>query len=370
VIPVYSEMLERLASHPEVTGLTGMDDFVHLLLAPFCRVPVPPPGLGPTAFASFCDAVFVEATACPDRLRPYLRLCARAESQGVLNRFDFPSSDPVLDEVRSSDRCQCWLWTLTGPQGDILLRSNPLGSPVKTPRLSHSVDVPGIDLVPSSISLERRGQAYDGSSLEYPTAPGSPEDGSVRQPTLYSLSSLRYLRPSSLVREEGEEDEEAQAPPLHTPTSRRKAISRRDASLPPSSPENPRAGAGRCGHLSNKRRRSSSPETPSLFRTLASGVEPEEDEDYDDWEAPLVEVPCVSSPDARTLPKATASSSRRVAALDATIKAFMADDASEDSMDDLREAESKAQKLADMLRERIQQRMARSFREAKRKRMS
>jgi hypothetical protein len=225
--------------------------------------------------------------------------------------------------------------------------------------------------VPSSISLERRGQAYDGSSLEYPTAPGSPEDENVRQPTLYSLSSLRYLRPSSVVcEEEGEEDEEAQVLPLQTPTSRRKVISRRDASLPPSSPENPRAGAGRCGHLSNKRRRSSSPETPSLFRTLASGVEPEEDEDYDDWEAPLVEVPCVSSPDARTPSKATGSSSRRVASLDATIKAFMADDASEDSMDDLREAESKAQKLADMLRERIQQRMARSFREAKRKRMS
>jgi hypothetical protein len=224
--------------------------------------------------------------------------------------------------------------------------------------------------VPSSISLERRGQAYDGSSLEYPTAPGSPEDENVRQPTLYLLSSLRYLRPSSIVcEEEAEEDDGAPISPLRTPTSRRTGISRRDASLPPSSPDRPRAAAGRSGHLSNKRRRSSSPETPSLFRTLTSGVEPDEDEDYDDWEVPLVEVPCVSSPDVRTLPKATASSSRGVASLDATIKAFMADDASEDSMEDLREAEAKAQKLADMLRERIQQRMARSFREAKRKRM-
>jgi hypothetical protein len=368
VIPVYTEMLEHLASHPDIAHLTRVDDFVHLLLAPFRRVPVPPPGLGPTAFATFCDAVFVEAMACPDRLRPYLRLCARAESQGALDRFEFPSSDPVLDGVRSSDRCWCWLWTLTCPQGERVLRSDPLGSSVKAPRPSRSIDVPGVDLVPSSISLERRGQAYDGSSLEYPTAPGSPEGGSVRQPTLYSLSSLRYLRPSSLVCEEGEEEEEARIPSLRTPTSRRTGISRRDASLPPPGPERPRAAAGHSGHPSNKRRRSSSPETPSLFRTPASGVEPDEDEDYDEWEAPLVQVPCVSSPDIRTPSKATASSSRRVAALDATIKAFMADDASEDSIDDLREAESKAQKLADLLRERIQQRMARSFREAKRKR--
>jgi hypothetical protein len=123
--------------------------------------------------------------------------------------------------------------------------------------------------------------------------------------TLHSFSSLRYLRPSSFVREEEGERGPDSSPVRYSPQSRSKRLSKRrtpdlfDEDLPPSSPELARGAPSPSARLSYKRHRSMSLDagvTPSRQRPAARR-RGEEDEvyEYDSWETGLDKTPDISA---------------------------------------------------------------------------